>query len=185
MASEYSVCLWTQPGWLYYVLGLHQRRWTSGGLPESCILPAPRYRLRTALPESAEAHQPAWGHALWKRGDLRDLLGRGAVLPQADLCPACSKTAPFPTSSPCPLSLPLPFKEIPSACTLGKGTLMSPRQSRTRSADFKMNATSSGKPWGFPGGTVVKESACPVQEKPWETVVGRAMPTPPPKMPTS
>ena len=54
---------------------------------------------------------------------------------------------------------------------------MSLPQSLTGSAHFKMNATSSGKPWGFPGGTVV-ESTGWMQEKPWETGVGKVMPTP-------
>lgn len=54
---------------------------------------------------------------------------------------------------------------------------MSLPQSLTGSAHFKMNTTSSGKPWGFPGGTVV-EPTCRMQEKPWETGVGKVMPTP-------
>ena len=126
MASEYSVCLWTRPGWLYYVLGLHQQGWTTVGLPESSILLAPIYRLRTDCSACAcRRSPPAWlGPRPLKMGGLWDLLGRGAVLPQVDLCPAFSKTAPFLTSSPRPLSLTLPFKEIPSICTLGLISLL-------------------------------------------------------------
>lgn len=156
MASEDSVCLWTRPGWLYYMCtaSISTRRLAGSASPASSL--APRCGIRTAPPAPAGRCPPAclgpcpletgaygtcWA---WWQCDPRLTSVRSCFLYKN--CPP-----PFPTSSPRPPAFPhLPRRLVRRSVLSRLGALTSPPspQSALLTPTISLNVTPSGKPWG-------------------------------------